>query len=108
MPKVGGDVNSNIVVKKVKNLLKTKNIEKLVKFKKSDFTKTKTNKVSKTGFCTFEAIIAFTQLKKNFIKAQIFCDFDLEYHIWMEIDALGYTISRVLVAFFFPKTGIIA
>lgn len=43
-------ISNSSIGMKVKNLLKVNNIEKLAKFKKSDFTKTKTNRDSETHF----------------------------------------------------------
>lgn len=51
---------------------------------------------SGAGFLTFEASLAFIQLKKPFTKAPILYHFDPECHIRIETDASGYTISRVL------------
>lgn len=74
---VGGDV----IGKKIKILSKNKNIEKLAKFKTSNFIKVQTNEVSKTDFFTFKAKIAFTQLRKTVIKISIFCYFYPKYYI---------------------------
>ena len=48
------------------------------------------------GYLNFSTKLAFTQLRKAFIKISILQYFDLEYYIWTEIDALGYTINRAL------------
>lgn len=60
MAKISVNVYSNIIVKKIKNLLKVKNIKKLAKAKKLDFVKAKANETSKIGFFTPKANIAFT------------------------------------------------
>lgn len=56
---VNNDVSNNIIIRKVNNLLKAKNIEKLTKFKKSYFVKTKANRVFGTSFITFKAKVVF-------------------------------------------------
>ena len=68
------------------------------------------------GFLTSRARITFTKLTQMFIKAPILHHFDLERHIRIETDELGYTIGEVfsqlildnlgqwhLVAFFLQK-----
>ena len=47
-------------------------------------------------FLTPDARIAFNYLWLAFTEPLIFWHFDPEYHIWIEIDRLGYTIGRVL------------
>ena len=42
-----------------------------------------------TGYLISEARLMFTRLKKAFTKAPILRHFDLEYHIWIQNDALG-------------------
>lgn len=66
---IGFDIISNGVIYKVKSLSKAKNIEKLAKSKKSDFTKVKANRISATDFLISKAKIAFISLKKFFTKA---------------------------------------
>ncbi len=65
---------------------------KLTKSKKSDLAKAN----SRTDFLTPEAKKAFIYLRKAFIKAPILRHFDLERHIRIETDDLGYAISGVL------------
>ena len=36
-------------------------------------------------YLNFNAKIAFISLKKTFIKAPIFCHFDLKYYIWIKL-----------------------
>ena len=43
-----------------------------------------------------KASLAFTQLRKMFIKAPILYHFNPKHHIWIETDASGYVINRVL------------
>ena len=47
-------------------------------------------------FLTSKAKEAFNRLKQTFTKASILQHFDPECHIWIETDASGYTIERVL------------
>ena len=47
-------------------------------------------------FLTPNTKIAFNRLRLAFTKALILRHFDPECHIWIEIDALGYAIGRVL------------
>ena len=49
-----------------------------------------------TGYLTSETRLAFNKLRKAFTKAPILWHFDLECHIWIETNMLGYAISRVL------------
>ena len=50
----------------------------------------------KADFLTFGAKKAFIHLRKDFTKALIFRYYDLEPYIWIETNALGYTIAGVL------------
>lgn len=54
-------VGSNIIDEKIKNLSQAKNINKLAKSKKTDFTKAKTKRAFGMEFFTPKAIVAFTQ-----------------------------------------------
>ena len=56
-------------------------------------------------YLTPNSKVAFNQLKKAFIKAPIFCHFDPEYHIRIEIDASGYTIGGVLSQLILDNLG---
>ena len=61
----------------------------------------KSKKLSKSktvgsDFFTPGAKLAFTKLKQAFFKASILHHFDLEHHIRIETDALGYAIGGVL------------
>ena len=49
-----------------------------------------------TSYLTSDAKIAFTQLRKTFIKIATFCHFDPKYYIWIETDTSRYAIDRVL------------
>ena len=51
---------------------------------------------AKPKFLTFDAKTAFNRLWLAFTEAPILQFFDLEYHIWIETDALGYATSEVL------------
>ena len=52
--------------------------------------------IGESNFLTPNAKKAFNYLQLAFIKASILRHFDLESHIQIETDALGYAISRVL------------
>ena len=49
-----------------------------------------------TGYLTPDTKMVFTQLKKAFTKALIFCHFDPECYIRIKINASGYAIEGVL------------
>lgn len=51
---------------------------------------------SKAGILNFKASLAFTELRKTFTKALILYHFDLQYHIQIKTNVLGYTINEVL------------
>ena len=67
-----------------KNLLKSRN--------SPNFGATKTG----PSFLTPKTRAAFNRLWLIFTKAPILCHFDLECHIWIETNALGYAISGML------------
>ncbi len=76
---------------------------KLAKFKKSikskrlDLPKANFARInSGIDFLTTKAKKAFIYLQKTFTEALILRHFDPECHIWIETDALGYAISRVI------------
>ena len=54
------------------------------------------SKKTESDFLTSRARKAFTKLRQAFIKASILHHFDKERHIWVETDASGYVIGRVL------------
>ena len=66
----------------------------MTKPKRSDLSNAKTN--SETDFLTFGAKKAFIHLQKALIKAPILRHYNPEYYIWIETDALGYTIGEIL------------
>ena len=72
----GGEVGDDKVMKKGRNLSKSKKTE--------------------LGFLTSGARKAFTELRQTFIKASILHHFNPEHHIRVDIDASGYAISGVL------------
>ena len=47
-------------------------------------------------FLILDARTAFNRLQLAFTESLILQHFDPKCHIWIEIDALGYAISRVL------------
>ena len=62
--------------------------------KRSLLTSKNSNKA--TGYLIPKARLAFTQLRKAFIKALILQHFDPKCHIWIETDVSGYAIDGVL------------
>ncbi len=71
--------------------------KKLTKSKRTDLPKANFARVnSGTDFLTTKAKKALIHLRKAFIEAPILRHFDLEYHIWIETNALGYAIGGVL------------
>ena len=78
-----------------KNQLKITKSKILVKSKNHNFPKSKTKK-TKTGFFILKARLTFTQLRQAFVEASILHHFNLESHIWIEIDESGYAIGGVL------------
>ena len=46
-------------------------------------------------FFTANARKTFTKSRQTFVEALILNHFNLEYHIGIEIDALGYAISEI-------------
>lgn len=88
-------VSNSIFNRKIKNLFKTKNIEKSVESKKSAFSKSKINKVSGIDFFTPKPMVAFSQLRKAFTKGLVSCYLDPKYYIQIESDVSGYTISKI-------------
>ena len=46
-------------------------------------------------FLILGAKLVFTKLRQGFFKAPILNHINLECHIWIKIDALGYTIGGV-------------
>ena len=48
------------------------------------------------GYLSPKARLSFTQLRKAITKAPILWHCNLEYYIWIEIDASNYTISGLL------------
>lgn len=51
---------------------------------------------SEVGFLLFKTSLAFTQLRKTFIKALILYYFDPNYYIQIETNISGYVINKVL------------
>lgn len=47
-------------------------------------------------FLILRARLVFKKLRQLFVKAPIFYQFNLEYHIYIKIDVLEYAISRIL------------
>lgn len=78
--------------KKVKNLIKRKNIKKLVKFKKP---KAKANRAFKSNFVIIKTRLVFIKLKQIFTKILIFYYFDLKYPIQIKNNIFGYAINKL-------------
>ena len=94
----GGEATNST---KRKNQAKTTKSKILVKSKNHDFLPHFKNRKAGAGFFTFAAKLTFIQLRQAFIKAPILYHFDLESHIGLEIDILGYAIGSVLSKLFF-------
>ena len=60
-------------------------------FKSKKLSKSK--KIVRSDFFISRAWLSFTKLRQAFVKAPIFYHFDLERHIWVEMDISGYAIS---------------
>lgn len=74
------------------NLAKSKNSE-LTKAKNLDFVIVQSFRID---FLFLKAKKTFIYLQKTFIKGLIFKHFNLEHHICIETDTLGYIISGIL------------
>ena len=90
---VGGGEATNPT--KRKNQVKTTKSKILVKSKNHDFLNSRIEKVE-TGFFIPKARLTFTQLRQAFVEAPILYHFNLESHIRIETDVLGYTIGSIL------------
>ena len=66
---------------------------------------TSKNSNGATGYLTPGAKRAFTQLSQAFTEAPILQHFDLECHIWIEIDVSGYSIGGVLSQLTLDNSG---
>ena len=84
----GGEVEDNEVGEKVQKRSKSKNLSR-----------------STSDFLTFGARLAFTELRQAFLKAPILHHFDPERHIWIETDALGYAIGKILSQLTLDNSG---
>ena len=80
----GNEFEDDKIGKKVQKTSKSKNLSKSKKTVRS------------SDFLIFRAKLAFTKLKQVFFKAPILYYFDLERHIWIKMDILGYAIVRIL------------
>ena len=79
----GGKIRDNEVRKKNRKISMSKNMSIFKKAIRSDFF------TPRTG-------LEFTRLKKAFVKALIFQDFNPERYIWVEIDISSYAIGGVI------------
>ena len=64
--------------------------------KKAELSRARNYSSQSRAFLTTNARRAFTKLRQAFVEAPILNHFDLEHHIQIEIDALGYAINRIL------------
>ena len=74
---------------------KTAKPKKLIHAKKVEAFKTRYFSSQSGVFFTTNAKRPFIKLRQAFIKALILNHFDLERHIQIETDALGYAIGRI-------------
>ena len=79
----------------VDNEVEKKNL-KTSKFKNLFKKLSKSKKTMGSDFISPKVKLAFTELRQTFFKAPILHHFDPRRHIWIEINASGYTISGVL------------
>ena len=79
----GNEVEDNEIRKKVQKLFKSKN-------------SFKSKKIIGSNFLTPRVKLAFTKLRQVFLKVLILHHFDLERHIRIKTNALGYAIGGVL------------
>lgn len=86
----GSAGSASSIVSKNKNLSKYK---KLVLAKRLDFAKANS---SETDFLIFKAKKTFIHLWKLFTKLSILYHFDPKSYIWIETDASGFVIYKVL------------
>ena len=79
-----------------KKFIKTSKFKNLSKSKKI---------IRSLDFLIPKTKLAFTKLRQAFLKAPIFHHFNSEYHIQIETDVLGYTISRVFSQLTLDNSG---
>ena len=77
-------------------VVEEKNYQKMSKFKKT---------VRSLDFLISGAKLTFTKLGEAFIKALILDHFDLDCHIWIETDILGYAIGGLLIQLTLNSSG---
>ena len=95
--KVDNKINDKIG-KKGQKTSKSKNLFKSKKLSKS-------KKMIGSDFFTPKARLVFTKLKQAFVKAPIFHHFDQKHYLWIETNALGYAISRILSQLILDNLG---
>ena len=70
--------------------------KKLIDAKKIEASRAKNLNLDQSGmFIAVNAKKAFTKLRQAFVEAPILNYFDLERHIQIEMNALGYTIGGI-------------
>ena len=93
---VGNNMVGNNEATNQTNPTKRKKLAKITKSKNHDFLLNSRNREAKTSFFIPETRLAFIQLRQAFVKASILHYFNLECHIQIETDTLGYAIANVL------------
>ena len=91
-----GDNVSKVRGTKSKNIIMSDFLIKLKSLVEQSF---------KLGFLTFKANLLFAKLKQVFIEILILYHFDLECHIYVQINASRYAISRVFSQLVLDNSG---
>ena len=101
--KTNGVKSSDELIEKCRKLSKTRKLPKFQKLAKSRKKLLKSGnlpnfnaKKNRPSFLILNTRTTFNYLWLAFIKALILQYFDLECHIWIETDVLGYAISGIL------------
>ena len=69
--------------------------KKWIHAKKAEASRTRNLNSQSGAFFTTDARKTFTELRQAFIEAPILNHFNLEHHIRIETDVLGYAIGRI-------------
>ena len=92
----GGEVTNQISLIKRKNQAKITKFKILVKSKNRDFLLDSKNIKTGSGFLTFKARLAFTQLRQACVEALILYYLNLKCYIQIETKVSRYAIDRIL------------
>ena len=95
-PKTGRSESQKSAKSQKLSKSKKSKAKKLKKPSKSENSSNFDTKNSEPSFLTPKAKLALNRLWLTFIKVPILQHFDLEYHIWIKTEVLGYTIGGVL------------